>query len=253
MKTIISLVTVLTTISLSSAAQAENIAHISQLLSTKDCSLCDLSNAGLVMSNLSGSQLRGADLSGANLSRANLRGADLSGANLSGASLNGADLSGANLSGANLNGTDLRSAYLVNANLTDVSLDTAYMQGAIGVPNYAGTPAQFHNWGALEAQKGNYQAAIGHYNSALNIKPDFAPAYLARGLARYRLGDAAGATQDAEIAAHLFENENDPSGYQASQAFLQRLELATNPPKGQGGGIDRFIGGFSSLLLKLFF
>lgn len=245
---------VLTTISFSAPAEAQNLENIQQLLSTQQCSQCDLSGAGLVMASLPGAQLKGADLTRANLSRANLAGADLRGANLAGASFNGANLTGANLTGANLTGTDLRGAYLVDANLVGVSLDAAYVQGAKGIPNYAGTPEQFHRWGVAEAKEGNYQSAIEDYNRALSLDPEFAPAYLGRGIARYRLGKEASATQDAQIAAQLFEKQQNPSGIRAAQNFIQTMELARKPSEVQSdsGGIGKVIGGVGSLLLKLF-
>lgn len=255
--TILPTATVLATISLSVPAIAENIQHTTQLLSTKQCPQCDLRGAGLVMADLSGAQLNGANLSRANLSRANLTGADLSGANLSGASLHGANLSGTNLMGANLTGTDLRDAYLVNANLVGVSLETAYMQGASGIPNYAGTPEQFHGWGVVEAEQGNYVVAIEHYNRALSMNPELAPAYLGRGVARYRLGDEAGATQDAETAAELFSAQGNDTGHQASQNFLtgiEEMEEARNSSRDQrGSGIGNFLGAIGSVLLRLLF
>jgi len=76
-------------------AIAANADQVQQLLSTKKCSLCDLSDA-----QLGGKPLAGADLSGANLSNAVLYGTDLRGANLAGAVLNGANLKAANLTGA---------------------------------------------------------------------------------------------------------------------------------------------------------
>ena len=76
----------LLTFNLSSTVQAANYEDIRQLLASKQCPKCLLSNAGLVMADLSGANLSGANLVGANLSRANLAGADLRGANLSGAS-----------------------------------------------------------------------------------------------------------------------------------------------------------------------
>ena len=252
---IIATATILTTFGLSAAVRAENIEDISQLLTTKQCPQCDLSTSGLVMADLAGAELSGANLSGANLSRANLSGANLSGANLSGASLHGANLTGAILIGAKLNGADLRKSYLVNANLIGVSLDTAYVQGAIGIPNYAGTPEQFHFWAVQEAEKGNYSAAMEHYNRAINLNSQFAPAYLGRGLARYRLGDEPGATQDGEIAVELFQVQANEIGRQGAQNFLEGMELARNLPNSQvgGGGLNKFMGSIGSLLLQFLF
>jgi uncharacterized protein YjbI with pentapeptide repeats len=233
--------------------RAENLQHVSQLLATKVCFECDLSQSGLVLANLNGANLSGANLVQANLSGANLSGANLSGANLSGASLNGANLTGANLTGANLTGTDLRNAYLMNANLTGISLQTAYVEGAIGLYTYEGTAQEFHNWAAAEANKGNYQGAIAYYSRALAVDPNFAPSYLARGIIRYRLNDFSGADSDTQIAAKLFQEQNNTSGYQASQAFLRNLEIVRNPQKkDEPSGVEQVLQGIGSLLFQLF-
>ncbi|MCU0532997.1 MAG: pentapeptide repeat-containing protein [Hydrococcus sp. Prado102] len=250
---LLAIATILSTISLSIPVRAENLAHIRQLLSTKECSQCELSGAGLVMSNLAGARLSGANLSQANLSQANLSGADLSGANLTGASLFGANLTGANLSGAILDNTDLRSAYLTNANLIGTKLDTAFVQGSFGMPNYAGTPQQFFNWGLIESQKGNHGAAIEYYNQALNIEPAFAPAYLARGIANYRLGERDKAQKDAEVATTLFQQQQNQAGYQASANFLTNMEIirqANRDPE-QTSEFNNFLQGAASLALQL--
>ncbi len=246
----------LLTISITNPVVAENLSDLRKLLSTKECRNCDLTGSGLVMANLSGAKLSGVNFSGANLSRADLSGANLIGADLSGASLYGANLSGANLIGANLNGTDLRNAYLHNAVLVGVSFDTAYLQGATGIPNYAGTPEQFVRWGMVEASKGQYHRALEHYNKALSINSQFSYAYLNRGIARYRLGDESGATQDAEIAGKIFEAEDNTLGIEASQKFLEGIEMVNqieeNQHQNRESKVERFLGGIGSLLLKLF-
>ncbi len=248
--TIFATVALLTTTNVSAIANAENIEHTQKLLSTKQCSQCDLSNVGLVLANLAGANLSGANLTRANLSRANLTGADLSGANLSGASLNGANLSGANLSGADLTGTDLRDAYLVNAQLYGTSLNTAYIQGTMGLPQYAGTPEDFYAWGVLEGRRGNYKAAVEKFNQVLSLKSDFAPALLARAIALYKLGDESGASVDAQTAGVLFTAQGNTTGYQASQNFVKAMEIARNPPKAGGSSLGNALVGIGSLLLQ---
>lgn len=254
MKKTLIILTTIALIPLSSPVRAENLAHLRQLMSTKQCENCDLSNSGLVMADLVGANLRGANLVRANLSRSDLTGADLTGANLMGASLNGANLAGANLTGANLAGADLRDAYLMNTNLLGVDLNMVYLQGAIGVPNYAGTPEQFQRWAVEEANRGHYQAAATYYNQALEVDPEYAPAYLGRGLLRYQMRDLNGAMQDAQISSQLFETQENTQGYEASQNFIKGLELALNP-EGQGGGnnFGQVLSGIGSLLLRFLF
>jgi tetratricopeptide (TPR) repeat protein len=246
--------TVLAIVSLSLPVRAEDLQQINQLLSTKQCPSCNLRGAGLVLADLTGADLRGADLSFANLSRADLTGANLMGANLSGTSLNGANLTGAILIGATLMGTDLRDAYLVNANLFGTSLASAYIQGTFGIPNYAGTPEDFHAWGTIESQQGNYRAAIDRYNQAVSLNPEFAPAYLGRGLALFRLGNYSAAERDAKVASVLFEVQKNTEGVEAAKNFVEAIEIARKPPgEGGGGNIGNLITGIGSLLLRFLF
>lgn len=248
---IFSLAAILTTTSLTAPAKAENLQHIRQLLSTKECQQCDLSGAGLVLANLESGKLSGAKLSRANLSRANLMGADLSGADLSGASLYGANLTGANLSGANLTGADLRDANITGATLAGVNLTTAFLEGTIGIPQTAGKPDDFYRWAITEAQKGNYRGAIEHFNQALILKPEFAGAYLGRGLARYRLGDERGATTDAQTSAQLFTAQGSSQGFLTAQNFIKGMEEARKPTNpGGGSNIMNFLGVAASVLLR---
>lgn len=241
----------LTTISLTTSVQAANSEHIRQLLATKQCQNCDLINAGLVMADLSGANLSGANLTGANLSRANLSGADLRGANLSGASLFGVNLSETKFSGANLAGADLRNSYLVNAELTGAYLNGANFQGAVGIPLQIASPGEFYALGVAEGQKGNQQQAIGYFNQAIAIKPEYAGAYLARGIARYQILDRQGALKDAQVAEKLFTSQNNNSGTQTAQAFIKELQTPVNEKvkTGNSNFVDLF-GNIGSLLLQ---
>ncbi len=250
--TSISLTALLTSFGLFLPVKAENLAHLSQLLSTKQCQLCDLTGSGLVMANLSGASLIGANLAGANLSQANLAGADLRGANLSGASLYGANLTGANLSSAILSGTDLRNSYLTNANLTGTSLEQAYVQGAKGISQNAGTPEMFYEWGLIETKEGNYQKAIDHHNKALILNPEFAPAYLARGYAFLRLGNEQGAVLNGKMASQLYEKDENSQGQELADSFVNNIEAMQEARrKGAGSpGLDNIVRGVASLALQ---
>ncbi len=243
----------ISTFSFASTVQAANSEHIRQLLATKQCQNCDLSGAGLVMANLSGADLRGANLSGANLSRANLSGADLRDANLSGAGLFGANLSGAKLSRVNLLGADLRNTYLVNARLTDVDTNTVNLQGATGITSQIAKPEEFYAWGVASAEKGNLKQAAQYFNQAISAKPDYAGAYLARGIARYHMLDGKGAFEDAQVAKKLFKSQKDITGLQTAQAFI--LEIQT-PQEGKvrpsKPTLMDFVGSLSSVLFQLF-
>ncbi|WP_414752563.1 pentapeptide repeat-containing protein [Anabaena sp. CCY 9910] len=243
--------TFITTISLTNIAQAANQEHIRQLLATKQCQNCNLSGAGLVMADLTGANLSGANLAGANLSRANLSGADLRGANLSGAGLFGVNLSEAKLGGANLAGADLRSAFLSNAEFTGAYLQGTNFQGALGIPLQIATPDEFYALGVAEAQKGNQQQAINYFNQAIASKPEYAGAYLARGIARYQLFDRQGATQDAQTAEKLFTSQDNATGTQTAQAFIQELQTPYTEKLSAGKpSFFDFVGSLGSVLLQ---
>jgi len=223
-------------------AQAENLDHVRQLLSTKQCTNCELTSAGLVLAQLSGANLAGANLAGANLSQANLAGANLTGANLAGASLSGANLAGAKLTSANLQGTDLTRSYLVGADLTGTQIESALIQGAIGLPTSAGNAEMFYQM-AMEAGKHRqYEWAIENFNQVLVRKPDSAPAFVGRAMARLELGDEKGAIQDSEQASVLFERQGDAENAKSTRTLAQTLK---NPPK------TRASGGFGQTLINV--
>lgn len=248
--------TLLLITSFAATAQAENTSDLRQLLSTKDCTACDLRGAGLVLNDLTGANLEGANLVGANLSQTNLTGANLRGANLTGTSLNGANLTGADLRGANLTGTDLRSSYLTNANLQGLDIRNAYLQGAVGIPPAVGTAEDFYKWGYAEWAKNDFASAIDNYDRAIALKPKFPGAYLARAMAKFRAQDDRGAVKDAMLAERLFFSQADREGTQVAQALQAKIKLANQPTNinanvGNGNMVD-LLTGLSSMLLKFF-
>jgi tetratricopeptide (TPR) repeat protein len=248
--------TLFATLCWAAPAQAENLQHVQQLMSTRQCQGCDLSRAGLVFASLSAVDLTGANLSLANLNQSNLSGANLTNADLTGAVLVRANLSGADLSGANLAGADLRDAYLYGANLEGANLDSAILQGAIGLPDSLISADQFYSWGIAEYQRGNFAGAIEYYNKALDKQSNFSAVYLARSIARYRLGDEEGAIADANRAEQLFAAQGNEDGrlasVQVAEGIVEAQEaLAEANGRGSGGGgFLGFIGGLASLLLR---
>ncbi len=239
------------TLGLASGAIAEDITHVQQLLSTKKCAGCDLTNAGLVMANLPGANLSQANLVSANLSQATLSGADLSGANLVGASLAGANLAGANLQGANLTGVDLRETYLVGADLTNAKLDNANIQAAIGLPASVGTAEQFYGFAIAAGQQKRYELALQYFNQSLERQADYAPAILGRGIARFQMGDSKTALVDIDRAASLFDQQGDKTTAASTKQIAQEIRKPLKEPKG-GSGFGSAMLGLAGTLLKLF-
>ena len=247
----------LSSIAIATPTQAESLSDLTQLLNTKDCSECDLSNSGLVQANLTGANLVRANLAGANLSQVNLTGANLTGANLTGTSLHGANLTGVNLTGANLTGTDLRNAYIGNAELEGVDLDSAYLEGIKGIDETAATAEQFHRWGVREADNGNYNAAVAHYSRAINLDPEFAPAYLGLGIIQYNFDRRVQAKKNTKIAAKLFKEQDHEFGHKTAKDFEQKMALIEKAEEdmakkeGGLGHVGKFMGSVGSLLLQL--
>jgi len=131
---------------MTTAAQAENPAHVEQLLSTNMCYACDLSNADLTQAHLIGADLRQADLTGANLTETNLEGADLSGANLSGANLTNTFLTNASFENANLTNANFTEARLYFVNVAGATLDNLTITQAeiVGTPISVG--GRYEDW-----------------------------------------------------------------------------------------------------------
>jgi len=251
---LLAVITLLTTIA--APIRAESLSDLNQLLNSKKCSQCDLSDAGLVQANLVGSDLSQANLAGANLSQANLKGADLRGANLAGASLHGANLAGANLLGANLTGTDLRNAYVHNANLDGVDLDSAHVNGIKGLATTAATAEQFHRWGVKEAENGNYKGAIANYQKAIKLDPELAPAYLGLAIIQFNFDYRGAAQKNTQMAMDLFEKQEHELGLQTATNFqtkmtmIQEAEENMASKEGGHGQIGKFMGSVGSLLLQ---
>ncbi|XHX77686.1 MAG: pentapeptide repeat-containing protein [Stenomitos frigidus ULC029] len=229
-------------------AGAENLEHTQKLLATRQCSGCELSNAGLVYADLRGADLSRADLSHANLSRANLQGADLRGAILVGASLSGANLTEAKLDGANLNAVDLRRALMTNATIAGANLEQAMLQGAIDLPADIGKAEDFYQWAIADAERKDYASAVENFNQVLSRQPDFAQAYLGRGVARLQTNERVEAIADLKQADKLFTAKGDTKTAQGLQQSIKELETPpAKPKKGNGFGIN-LLSAFATLL-----
>ncbi|MGI0493059.1 pentapeptide repeat-containing protein [Alkalinema pantanalense CENA528] len=243
-------IAVLMTLTGATAAVAENLEHTRQLLATKQCTGCDLSGAGLVLSQLQGANLQGANLQGANLSQSNLTGADLSNAQLTGSSLAGANLAGANLAGADLRGVDLRGAFLGGANLQNARLEGTSLEAAIAIPEGVVNYQEFYRWAIAAGQSKRFEVAIGHFDQAISQKSDYAPAWLGRGAAKVELGQNKAAIEDLEKAIELFNTQGDKASAESTQKVVQALK---NPPREKNySGIGQSVLGLMGMLLRYF-
>jgi uncharacterized protein YjbI with pentapeptide repeats len=101
---------------------------VEQLITTNNCSNCELSEVDLTSAKLQSADLTFANLNNSSLSKANLKSANLSHVKLQNSQLYGTDLSSANLEGADLKGAVLIDAILSNANLTNANLENCNLQ-----------------------------------------------------------------------------------------------------------------------------
>ena len=160
-------------------------------------------------------------------------------------------MNGAKLTRVNLQGADLRNTYLVNARLTDVDVNTANLQGATGITSQLAKPEQFYAWGVASAEKGNLQQATQYFNQAIEAKPDYAGAYLARGIARYHMLDNKGAFEDAQFAKKLFKSQKDITGIQTAQVFILEIQTPQDTKvRPSKPTLMDFVGSLSSVLLQ---
>lgn len=241
-----------TVLAIAPVTRAENLSHLSQLLSTRKCFNCDLAATGLVNAKLGRAEIRNTDFRQANLSGADLSLADLRGSDFTGASLAGANLAGANLEGTILDGADLRGAYLSGANFNNTSINTYYIHRTVGLLEAPVSAERLYQWGFVESESNNHRVAITYYDAAANQDPDNGAIYLSRAIARYRLKDFANSSRDAAFAQALFLGQGSVAGVNASQKILDEIEVAQNPDNGSGG-FGNVLGTVTSLLFRLFF
>lgn len=117
-------------IALSGTALAQNASEIAKVQSGQSCAGCNLFQAELSYSTLSGLNLSGSRLRQANMTIAIMDHADISGANLSIANLYGARLTGANCKGTNFEDAILVATYLGGVNFSGANLNNANLSGA---------------------------------------------------------------------------------------------------------------------------
>jgi len=221
-----------------------------RLLETGQCPKCDLRGADLVHAQLPHANLQGALLQGANLSRANLAGANLNGADLRQASLMGANLSQSSLMNTLLEGADLSEADFQGARVGAGALRSANLEAALHLPERSRSAAAMHNQAASAYQAGQFAVAERQFSEAIVLEPDRAQSWIARSMARTKMGDLSGAKADLLYASRLArEAGNDQDAVQIDRA-VARLEEEQNP-KAKGGQMQGFAAVTGAILKVL--
>ena len=207
------------------------------LLQHRKCPDCRLEDVDLVHADLRDADLQQAQLQRANLGQADLDGANLNGADLTFTSLQGASLRGANLQGAKLYGTDLRDADLTGAVMDANALEEAHWSGAKGMQLQAQSHASLHNAGVSTAEKNRWDQAENLFGMAIRKKPNAAESWIARGIAREKLGKRVLAIQDFTYASNLYalEGRTDQAN-QLQVAATSLREKGNNEESGNGVG-----------------
>jgi len=239
-----------------STARADDL---TVLLQQGNCPECRLADADLVHADLRDADLQRAQLQRANLGQARLDGADLSGANLSFTSMQGASIRGAKLHGAKLYGTDLRDADLTGALLDPNALEEAHWSGAKGMQPQAQSHAALHNAGVGAAESDRWNEAENLFGLAIRKQKDAVESWVARGIAREKLGKRQMAIQDFTYASQLYADKGATDQADQLQAAATSLQDNLNVKQSGNGVGSAILGGLLStsqallpLAMKLF-
>ena len=231
-------------------ATAADQQDLIELLESRQCRACQLSDVDLAHADLRDADLQRARLRGANLSQARLDGADLNGSDLSFTSLQGASLRGADLRNSRLMGTDLRRADLTGALLDQNALGQSHWNGAKGVSQGARSHPGLHNAGVEAALAGRWSMAEQLFNAAIEANPDEPLSWVARGLSRGEQGKDDLASRDFAYAGKLFANQGErikaDQLIEASQHVYEKPNKA-NIPNGNGIGSALISGALSTV------
>jgi tetratricopeptide (TPR) repeat protein len=111
-----------------------------------------------------------------------------------------------------------------------------------------GKPEDFYHWAMADGEQKNYASAVDNFTQTLARKPDFAPAYLGRGLARLQTNDRVGAIVDLKQADKLFTAQGDTKTAQGIQQSIKTLETPPNQPKSGNGFGTSLLSAFATLL-----
>lgn len=96
-----------------------------------------------------------------------------------------------------------------------------YDRGIALAPNNA---EMYFNRGISQARLKNYQQALTDYNAAIRLQPNYALAYSNRGLLYAQLKSNPAATADLNTAAKLFQQQNNPAGYDSVMRKLEAIK-----------------------------
>ncbi|WP_206044149.1 tetratricopeptide repeat protein [Geitlerinema sp. P-1104] len=72
-------------------------------------------------------------------------------------------------------------------------------------------------------EQGDLQGALNAYNQAIQVDPDFAESYVARGILHQEMRNTSDAISDLERAASLYRQQGEQEMYQDIQSLIEEL------------------------------
>jgi tetratricopeptide (TPR) repeat protein len=88
-------------------------------------------------------------------------------------------------------------------------------------------PAAYCGRGATHMALGNFQLAVADANRAIVLNPNYAIAYYLRGTANYTIGNLEIAKNNLNMAADLFQEQNNQDEYKRIVRLLKQMENNT--------------------------
>ena len=82
----------------------------------------------------------------------------------------------------------------------------------------------FYNLGIIHSRLGNKEKALENYTKAIDLKEEFAHAYLNRGIVHYELGYSQRADVDFHNAKNLYRVHGKEEDYQKLLDIIEELQ-----------------------------
>jgi tetratricopeptide (TPR) repeat protein len=112
------------------------------------------------------------------------------------------------------------------------------LQGAVGLSPATGSAEEFYRWALQDEHRKDFPAAVDNFTQALNRRPDFAQAYLGRGVVFLQMNEESTGLADIQKADQLFAAQGNQEGTKITKELIK--QITTPPPepkKGNGIGV----------------
>lgn len=89
------------------------------------------------------------------------------------------------------------------------------------------TPQAWAKQGFDKFKQGDTKGALSDLDTSISLDAEFALAYMSRGLVYASVEDFTQAKQDTQLAAQLFQEQNEPGGHEDATQLLQLIDYLT--------------------------